>query len=267
MATDNKANPYYAGDMLDIIFENRNKSYGAYDLRRNYPNFIRKALIGGLLIAALLVAIPFITRAISDATEKKDVEVKVELGPPPSINPNEPPPPPPPKVETPPPTVATEKFVPPVVKKDEEVTNEEPPPAQEDLKNKAVSTKTQEGDPDAKVPVKAPDLGPPKDVEPPKPKEPEKEEPLMFAEQMPEFPGGQVELQKYLASNIKYPAVARETGIEGNVVLQFIIDKSGKIKDIKVAKDIGGGCGAEAVRVVSSMPQWKAGIKKKNKNQ
>ena len=91
MATDNKANPYYAGDMLDIIFENRNKSYGAYDLRRNYPNFIRKALIGGLLIAALLVAIPFITRAISDATEKKDVEVKVELGPPPSINPNEPP--------------------------------------------------------------------------------------------------------------------------------------------------------------------------------
>ena len=64
---------------------------------------------------------------------------------------------------------------------------------------------------------------------------------------------------KYLAENIKYPAIARESGIQGRVFLSFVVEKTGKITDMKVVKDIGGGCGKEAMRVVETMPNWKAG--------
>jgi protein TonB len=82
---------------------------------------------------------------------------------------------------------------------------------------------------------------------------------FMYVEQMPEFPGGQVELLKYLQKNLRYPAAARENGIEGKVVLQFVVDESGKISEIQTVRDIGGGCAEEAIRVVRSMPPWKAG--------
>ena len=80
-----------------------------------------------------------------------------------------------------------------------------------------------------------------------------------YVEQMPEFPGGTAELQKFLYKNLKYPAAARENGIEGRVVLQFVVDESGHISEITQLRDIGGGCADEAVRVVKMMPPWKAG--------
>ena len=81
----------------------------------------------------------------------------------------------------------------------------------------------------------------------------------MYVEQMPEFPGGQTELIKYLQKNLRYPAAARENGIEGKVVLQFVVDETGNISDIQTVRDIGGGCAEEAIRVVKSMPPWKPG--------
>jgi protein TonB len=75
----------------------------------------------------------------------------------------------------------------------------------------------------------------------------------------PTFPGGERELLKYLAENIKYPALAREAGIQGNVALSFVIGKDGSINDVQLLRDIGGGCGKEAIRVVHNMPNWSPG--------
>ena len=75
----------------------------------------------------------------------------------------------------------------------------------------------------------------------------------------PEFPGGMDALYKYLAENIKYPKLAQENGITGKVYLTFVVERDGSITDIKTLRDIGGGCAAEAIRVVKSMPKWTPG--------
>lgn len=80
-----------------------------------------------------------------------------------------------------------------------------------------------------------------------------------IVEQMPAFPGGEAELFKYLRKNIKYPAMAKESGISGTVHVTFVINQKGEIKDAKVIRGIGGGCDKEALRVVKSMPKWNAG--------
>ena len=78
-------------------------------------------------------------------------------------------------------------------------------------------------------------------------------------ENEPEFPGGTEALYKYLAQNIKYPQLARENNITGKVYVTFVVEKDGSIANPKVLRDIGGGCGAEALRVVKSMPKWAPG--------
>lgn len=87
------------------------------------------------------------------------------------------------------------------------------------------------------------------------------EEPQIFTivEEMPGFPGGEAELFKYLAGNIKYPAMAKDAGISGIVYVTFVVMETGKINDVKVLRGIGGGCDEEAIRVVKNMPSWKPG--------
>jgi len=76
---------------------------------------------------------------------------------------------------------------------------------------------------------------------------------------MPEFNGGYAKMVDYLMKNLKYPSLARETGIQGRVVLSFVVAKDGRLQDISLIRGIGGGCDEEAIRVVSKMPTWKAG--------
>lgn len=76
----------------------------------------------------------------------------------------------------------------------------------------------------------------------------------------PEFPGGLEALVEYLSNNLKYPDEARTNGITGKVYLRFTVEKTGTIGDVIILKDIGGGCGEEAVRVVKSMPKWRPGM-------
>ncbi|MBR1798669.1 MAG: energy transducer TonB [Bacteroidales bacterium] len=85
------------------------------------------------------------------------------------------------------------------------------------------------------------------------------EEIFQVVESAPEFPGGEGEMYKYFAQNIKYPSLARENGITGRVYVTFVVEKDGSIANPRVLRDIGGGCGAEAVRVVKSMPKWNPG--------
>jgi len=249
----------YRGDMLDIIFANRNKSYGAYRLRREYPKYLGRALVIGLLLIGLFFALPIIMSVVRGLVPtEKPIDVIAELGPPPDIDPNNPPPPPPPPPPTPPPpTRSTVKFVPPVIKKDEEVQEEKPPAVEELLEKKEdIGDDTKKGTDDA----------PPADyeapseliVDAPKPVE-EKTYEMFDIQKPPSFQGGESELMKYLGKNIEYPALAKENNIQGAVVLTFVVNKDGSVSDVTVIKDIGGGCGKEAVRVVKAMPRWSPG--------
>lgn len=82
---------------------------------------------------------------------------------------------------------------------------------------------------------------------------------FMVVESMPEFPGGMNELNKYLAENIHYPQMAKESGIQGRVFVTFVVERDGRVTDVRVLRGIGGGCDEEAVRVVKNMPKWTPG--------
>ena len=246
-------------DMLDIIFANRNRTYGAYQLRRDYTKYLMRAFVIGLGLIALAFALPYILSAVKGLVPaERPIDVVAELGPPPDIDPSQPPPPPPPPPPTPPPpTRSTVKFVPPIVKKDEEVQEEKPPAVEELMDNKDISKETKEGNDEAPPTI---DENPSElqIVEAPKVVE-EKTYEMFDIQKPPSFPGGEKELLKFLSENIKYPPLARENNIQGTVALTFVIAKNGSVTDVQIVKDIGGGCGKEAVRVVQSMPKWNPG--------
>lgn len=243
-------NDIFGVQWCEIVFDEKNKEYGAFQLRRIYPRNVIIAIICSILFFGFSLSAPLIVELLGITSDEDDnikvVEV-VNLADPPPIDKNEPPPPP---VEPPPPLKTTIKFVAPVVVKDEEVT-EEPPPSQEELKEVEVGVKTQEGDSSGV------------DLSLVEGNEVIDEDPIgqifTIVEQMPEFPGGQEELFRYLQKNIKYPPIARENGITGSVFVQFVVEKGGNISDVKLLKGIGGGCDEEALRVVRSMPAWKSG--------
>ena len=82
---------------------------------------------------------------------------------------------------------------------------------------------------------------------------------FQIVEEMPAYPGGDQKLMEYVAKNIKYPQIARETGIQGRVFVGFVVEPDGSVSNVKVLRGIGGGCDEEAMRVVKSMPRWKPG--------
>lgn len=246
--------------MDDIIFEGRNKTYGAFMLRRIYDKHMSRAMLTGVLFFLLAVCSPYIVRLVSGwlPEEKEELIMKeVTLAEPPPIDPKKPPPPPPPKVE-PPPIKDQIKFVPPIVKKDEEVQEEEPPPPTvEELKDVVIATETKKGEEDgvdASLIEEEPPAPPPVIEE-----EPKEEKPFTVVEQMPEYPDGEEAMLKYIYSQMKYPAIARENGIQGRVIIQFVVSKTGELQNIRVVRGIGAGCDEEAIRVVKSMPKWKPG--------
>jgi protein TonB len=91
---------------------------------------------------------------------------------------------------------------------------------------------------------------------------PEGNDIFVVVEQMPQFPGGQEEMVKFLGANLKYPEDAVEAGITGVVYVTFVVEKDGSIAEARVLRGIGGGCDEEAVRVVRSMPKWEPGVQR-----
>ncbi|MBK7937479.1 MAG: TonB family protein [Lewinellaceae bacterium] len=241
-------------DALDIVFAYRNRAYGAYQLRRAYPRHLGRALGFGLLLIGFALAIPQILNAVSHAfPEPPPLNMVMVMGPPPDVV-LDPPPPPPPPPTPPPPVRATVRFVPPTPTPDDQVRDEKPP-AVEDVLNKAgdVSTTNRESTGEVAPSIdNKPDF--PAIIEAPAP--PSDDEEHLFVQKPPAFPGGEKDLLKYLAENIKYPPLARENNIQGTVAISFVIGKSGQVSDVQLVKDIGGGCGKEAMRVVQTMPKW-----------
>lgn len=245
----------------DLVFENRNKAYGAFNLRRLYDKHMSKGMLIGLLGFLLLIFSPMIYAKYQEfmAAQEEDLSMReVTLAEPPPLDPKKPPPPPPPKID-PPPIKDQIKFVPPKVQKDEDVKEEEIPPVIEEIKDKVIADETKKGQEDG---VDA-SLVEPEAPPPPAPvveeKDPEEDKIFTVVQQQAEFPNGYAALQKYLGENIKYPAIARENNIQGKVILQFTVSKSGDISDVKVLRSLHPTCDAEAIRVVNSMPRWSPG--------
>ncbi|GAB3757433.1 energy transducer TonB [Spirosoma pomorum] len=244
----------------DIVFANRNKAYGAYALRTEYPKIVTRALLIGGAIFILGVLTPTIITALApEEDEQAMVEVNlVNLPPPPPIDPNEPPPPPPPPVEMP--KVNTVKFLPPEVKPDQEVPEETPPPAVEELKEAVAAEKTQVGDPNAEEVIAAPEASAaPTRVEVAVEAAPKEEQVFTVVEQQPEFNGGMAALGQYLSKNLRYPAAAQRANVAGRVFVSFVVNTDGSIQDVSVLKGLGFGTDEEAIRVIKAMPKWRPG--------
>jgi protein TonB len=239
MALTNKSS-----DLDEIVFEGKNKEYGAYYLRKAYNRFLTRSLMVAIIALILGVGIPFLIFT-QTATANEDKTVSTEMLAPPPTNKNEPPPPPPP----PPPKALEQqmKFTAPVVVTD--TTQETGLQTQDDLNNSTVNTAPVD-DGNITVDDKVED----KVIE-------TVEAPPVFTivEEMPAFPGGEEARVKFLQDNMQYPQMAKESGIQGTVYVTFVVDENGKVIDTKVLRGIGGGCDEEAVRVVKIMPKWTPG--------
>lgn len=244
----------FSDQWCDIVFDGRPQDYGAYIMRKLSSRRHMTAIVLTLALFLAAFTLPALIKSIIPERKEKVTDVtalanidleknkvkKVEQ----------------PKIEQEPEQKikSTIKFTPPVIKNDAEVKDEE-------------IMKTQEEVTDSKLSVSAADVkgnstdADAKDIsdlheEQTKVVEEEVQKPLIVAEQMPEFPGGESSMRSYIQSNLQYPTMARESGIQGTVYVTFVVSKTGNISDIKVLRGIGGGCDEEAVRVIKSMPGW-----------
>jgi len=234
---------------LDIVFEGRNKIYGAYELRKSNTKTTVRALIIGSVVFSLAVAAPLIISLLPENdVDEKDNDIRlttVKLPPKKEIvKPNLPPPPPPaPKVDQ-------VKFVKPVVAKTEEITEE--PPKIVELKEKKIGSESIKGNPDAVLTVDEPvGTGTAAVVE-----EDNNVYNTAGIEVKPDFPGGIEKFYRFVGNNYKTP---EEEGLKGKVYVTFVVEKDGSLTDIKVLRDIGYGTGAEAIRVLKKCPKWTPG--------
>ena len=238
----------FTNQWLDIVFEGKNKAYGAYDLRKTNNKTTVKALIFGAIVFALMVGAPLIMSLLPDSSsddDSLDTKIVTMKLPPKKEQPKKDLPPPPP----PPPKVDQVKFVKPVVAKADEVTEE--PPKITEIKDKKLGNETIKGDPDA-----APTVDPVGDG----PKAPEPEDNTVYntagIEVKPDFPGGMEKFYSFVGKNYQTP---EEEGLKGKVYVTFVVEKDGSLTDIKVLRDIGFGTGKEAIRVLNKCPRWTPG--------
>ena len=230
---------------LEIVFEGRNKVYGAYELRKSNQKTTLRALIIGSVLFGLAIAMPLLINMIPDSQDDTSLDTKITtVKLPPKEKPKEnipPPPPPPPKVDQ-------VKFVKPVVAKAEEVVEE--PPKIVEIKDKKLGAETIKGDPDAELTVEPVGNGPADIVD----------DNNIYSnagiEVKPDFPGGMAKFYKFVGNNYRTP---EELESSGKVYVSFVVEKDGSLTDIKVVRDVGFGTGKEAVRVLKSCPKWTPG--------
>lgn len=228
----------------DVVFEERNKNYGAYFLRRSYNKNVTRALFLATLMFLGVVSIPLIAGLMN---RDRIINIDTVYDPTFILKP----PDPETKVELPPEQKLEERIKPfsvPIIVDSTEVedgtslvdiidnTKNDNPPDINDGETLVVddTKKSQIFDQ-------------------------QKDEPVLNVQEMPEFIGGFEKMYQYLKETIKYPAQAKETGIQGLVGVTFVVEKDGSITGATLLNDIGGGCGAEALRVVKLMPKWKPG--------
>ena len=254
---------------VDMVFEKKNKEYGAYQLRKGTSSrnirsiiilVIAAGLVGGFLAykvhadkvaeeqRAYMEALELSKLQEQAKKEQKKEEKKIQ----PKVEP---------KKEIPE-VRESQKFTAPVIKKDELVKEENQVKQMDALKKDvAVSNQDQEGTKDRTVEAVRNDIA----VNVPPPPVEKKEEVKQvvenkvfdIAEQMPSFKGN---VNQWLASNLSYPAVAAENGVQGRVIVQFVVEKDGSVSNVQVVRSVDPALDREAVRVVKGMPKWNPGM-------
>lgn len=250
-----------SNEWTELVFEGRNQAYGAYKLRKGTA----KRNVWALIIVGLAAALLYLglqlqkmaeankkvenTQAVELAklnTEKKEAKVeKKEI------------------IKQEPEKVVEQvkssvKFTAPVIKKDSEVKEEDEIKLDEVQKSdKAVGAFTVEGNDEVGGAV----LKAKEDIAAPEPPKHVVEETKIFTvvEQMPMYPGGDGALMGYLRDNIHYPTVAAENGVQGRVVVGFVVERDGSITDVKILRGVDPSLDREAMRVVKNMPKWTPG--------
>ena len=256
----------YDPKWVDMVFAGKNKEYGAYQLRKGTSGrnikallilVIAAALVGGFLAwkvieqkqaeeqQAYMEAMQLAElqkQAKKEEKKKEPVKPKIE-----------------PKKEIP---VAreTQKFTAPVIKKDELVKEENQVKQMDKLDEKvAVGTENKEGTKDRLAEAVRSDIAVAAPPPPPAPKPEVSNKVFDVVEEMPHFPGGAAALQAFLSSNTKYPVVAQENGVQGRVIVSFVVERDGSITDVRVVRSVDPSLDREASRVVRSMPRWSPG--------
>ena len=249
-----------SNEWSDLLFENRNKEYGAYVLRHQTGNRNLASILAILVFVAAIVSLLIIKNEYDRYVAKHTVVV-YDQGMVTSNLKNEAP-----EVKRAEPIrrenieevvekiKCSIKFTAPVIKKDDEVDPKDEMRTQDEIMKSKVSISVFDvlnGSEDGEV-LKAKQM---LVTEPVKPKE---EETKIFTvvEQMPSFPGGEAALMQYLSKNIKYPPFAEENNIQGRVICTFVVERDGSVSDIRIAKSVDPSLDKEAVRVVSAMPRW-----------
>ena len=245
-----------SNEWTDLVFEGRNQAYGAYKLRKGTT----KRNIWSIIIVALASVLLFLglqlqkmaqanktvenTQAVELAKlQEKKKEAKVEKK---EI------------IKTEPEKVVEQvkssvKFTAPVIKKDEEVKEEDEIKLDEvEKSDKAVGAFNVQGNDEVGGEV----LKAKEEIKAPEPPKVEEEKVFDVVEQMPSFPGGNTALMKFLNENIHYPVVAQENGVQGRVVVSFVVKRDGHITDVQIARSVDPSLDKEAQRVVKSMPKW-----------
>jgi len=249
-----EANKIMSADILDIIFEGRNKEYGAYELRRTYNKRLMYGMMG-MAVFVLLLFLGYVLGSQPADDENKALVVKDAQLENVREEEKEPPPPPPPPKPPDPPKVEMAKFTPPKIVKDEEVKEEEKPPEIEKLEDTKIGTINQEGVKDEGIvapPVTDDGKGV---VEAPKKEEEDWDKTFTKVEIESAYPGGPAAWMRYLLKTFKYPQEAQDNEIQGTVVVQFIVDKSGNVSEVDAVsgpKELR----EEAVRVIRKSGQW-----------
>ena len=256
----------YDPKWVDMVFAGKNKEYGAYQLRKGTSGRNIKALLI-LVIAAALVG-GFLAWKVIEQKQAEEQQAYMEAmqlqqlqdqakkeekkkePAKPKIEP---------KKEIP---VAreTQKFTAPVIKKDELVKEENQVKQMDKLDEKvAVGTENKEGTKDRLAEAVRSDIAVAAPPPPPAPKPEVSNKVFDVVEEMPHFPGGAAALQAFLSSNTKYPVVAQENGVQGRVIVSFVVERDGSITDVRVVRSVDPSLDREASRVVRSMPRWSPG--------
>jgi periplasmic protein TonB len=251
-----EANKILNADILDILFEGKNKSYGAYELRKTYNSRILKAILA-MGIVLLVIGIAFAvskvvgnTKEVIAVTETEMAEVKKDEPPPPPPPVTPPPPPPPPEIKQ-------IQFTPPVVKKDEEVKKDEK--IEEIKEDAAISTKTVETENTVqKIEVAPEETKGSVAVEAPVAKPVEEDKVFTKVEIEAEYPGGQGAWANYLRKNLNANAPI-DAGAPPNtytVIIKFIVAKDGSISEVTPETSLGYGMEEEAIKIIKKGPKW-----------
>lgn len=245
---------------IDMVFEGRNKDYGAYTLRKNSPNRHTFAFIAVIVFALIIVVGSVAYSKIQDAIKAQQesmTEVSqlsdIKLDAPeeiPEENQVK-------QYEAPPPVElkSTIQFTAPVIKKDEEVPEDQTMKSQEELVESDVQISIADiKGTNEETGVDIATLQEHKVIV--QEEKPVEEKIFDIVEQPPSFPGGEKAMYEWLSKNINYPIIAQENNIQGKVTLQFVVGRDGSIEAVKVLRGVHDSLNKEAVRVVKSMPKW-----------